>query len=95
MSIGYLVNNHLHQALHRSGPVDAYLLHLLLYADDIVLLATSIDALTRMSTHLNAICEDLGLAINLTKVEVQGLGRPTPGQQTPCQLSTRPTSSIS
>eukprot|EP00955_Chlamydomonas_euryale_P062777 358478-Chlamydomonas_euryale.AAC.18 len=83
--LGVLVNNHLLQALHCSRPVDS-----LLYADIIFLMATSIEALTHMLTHLNAICEDLGLEITFMKIEVQNLGCTTAGQTLSSQLSIPP-----
>eukprot|EP00955_Chlamydomonas_euryale_P053176 355400-Chlamydomonas_euryale.AAC.3 len=55
------------------GPVDSCWPHFLLDTDDIVLLATSLEALTRILTNLHAVCEDLGLEINFIKTEVQDL----------------------
>eukprot|EP00955_Chlamydomonas_euryale_P094419 364857-Chlamydomonas_euryale.AAC.4 len=76
---------HTGQPLAPSSPplrAGGLILHLLLCADDVVVLATSIEALTHMLTHLNASCEDFGLDIYFINTEVQGLGCP-PGQQPP------------
>jgi hypothetical protein len=54
------------------------LIPLLMYADDIVLLAPSMQQLTDMLNTLEAACADLGLKINHEKTKVQSVGCPQP-----------------
>jgi hypothetical protein len=75
--IGYSVNGRLHTP--RDGAdYTTVILPLLLYADDIVLLATTVSDLHIMLSHLNDICSDLALTINFGKTETQALGHPSP-----------------
>ena len=74
--IGYSING----TLHTPKPGADYatvILPLLLYADDIVLLAPTADNLHLMLSLLHTICTDLAMSINFPKTESQALGHPS------------------
>jgi hypothetical protein len=77
IKIGYSVNGRLHTP-RDSSDYDTIILPLLLYADDIVLLAATVSDLHIILSHLHDICSDLALNINFDKTETQALGHPSP-----------------
>jgi hypothetical protein len=91
IQIGYVVDGTLHTPLPRHG-FDSTLLPLLLYADDIALMATDIDALSEMLARLDQICSDLALEINYAKTVHQTLGHPSAHTAPPAPISIPSTS---
>jgi hypothetical protein len=90
ISIGYSINGTLHTP--RAGAdYTTVILPLLLYADDIVLLAPNAEALHAMLALLHSICSDLALSINFSKTESQALGHPS-RHGPPAPISFPPTS---
>lgn len=80
VSLAYKLNGQLSsiRAPSPSSPWPTITIPFLLYADDMVLLATSEAALAAMLRLLESICADLGLSLNYTKTKTQALGHPSP-----------------
>ena len=74
--IGYSINGTLHTPKPGAN-YETVILPLLLYADDIVLLAPTADDLHLMLSLLHTTCTDLALSINFPKTESQTLGHPS------------------
>ncbi|KAG1678974.1 hypothetical protein FOA52_013037 [Chlamydomonas sp. UWO 241] len=76
IQIGYMIDGKLYTPESRKDFLTT-ILPLLLYADDIALLAPSEEDLRTMLTLLDRICSDLALAINYNKTVAQSLGHPS------------------
>jgi hypothetical protein len=87
IQIGYMVDGSLQTPDSRTADYATTILALLLYADDIVLMALDIDALRNMLVLLDQICTDLALEINYDKTVHQTLGHPFAHTDAPAPIS--------
>lgn len=62
--------NDLHEQLEGGLFIDELNIRILMYADDIVILAENISVLQRMINNLEIYCETWGMEVNLTKSEI-------------------------